>query len=79
MDHSYLNYYTIIIISIMVNLVAVVMIIDHNSTSFLLQDNKSCVSSAYFLIMVSFVVLMIFDHRVASNIFGPSVAVQAVY
>ena len=32
MDHSYLNYYTIVSILIMVNLVAIVMIIDHNST-----------------------------------------------
>jgi hypothetical protein len=68
MDHSYLNYYTIISILIMVNLVAVVMIIDHNSTSCLLQDDKSCVSTAYSLIMVSFVVVMVVDHRVASNI-----------
>ena len=76
MDHSYLNYYTIISILIMVNLVAIVMIIDHNSTSFLLQDNESCVSTAYSLIMVSFVVVMIFDHRVASNIFQYCTHVQ---
>jgi hypothetical protein len=52
----------------MVNLVAALMIIDHKSNSFLLQDDKSCVSTAYSLIMVSFVVVMVVDHRVGSSI-----------
>ena len=53
----------------MINLVAILMIIAYKSTGVLLQVDDHCVSTAYSLIMVSFIVVTVIAHSIASNIF----------